>query len=517
MNGIPKKKKRWIWFVAIGAVLILLLVVPMMLMQGEGKTTSARQYKTVTAETGTISKTVSASGTVEAQAALTLLSSIGGIKVDKVLVENGDALKTGQPIASLDMETLEQTASRLDSEIKQLDTQLSGMDGQKAPKEIRTPSDGRVKQVFAGVGSNVTNIIADKRALAILSTDKKMKVEFDVQGQNLTVSSEVKVQLSSGKKVDGMISSISDDKTICTVLMNDSLGTIGERVSILISDQRMGEGTLEVNKPLFIQAAGGTVKQIHIKVNETVSANDKLFTLKREPSSSKYNAVYLSRQQKASDYARILGYISCPMLTVPVDGVIENLAIQDGMVMGSDTTIANIKTNGLKITAAIDEIDRPFIQQGQKANVLLDAMPDKPLEAKIVKVSPLGKNVNGATSYAATLDFTNNPTVFAGMNATVIIVIEEKQNAILLPLVALQQNGNENFVYLQGAKPGTIGEKVIIKTGISDGKKVEIVQGLKTGDIIIYPEAVSESNTSSLGSGIIPPNPFKMQDQLEGK
>lgn len=499
MNNTPKKKKKWwIWLIVL-VVVAALVVVGLILAQGmAARRAEASTYKTVTVQTGDITKTVTSTGTLQAQDTITL-STVGGVKLNEVLVKVGDAVKAGQPIASLDSAALGQTASKLNSDITQLSAQLSRMNGQTAPDEIKSPVDGRVMQIYAQKGGNAADIIAGSGALVVLSTDGKMKVALSALSSPVTVNQKLTVQLENGKKVTGYVASVSADGTGCVVTIDDKGANVGEKVTVYNLSQQLGEGALSINKPLPVTALGGTVESIKVKLNEEVSRNDTLVTIKDEPSSNSYDTQYYDLQSKIADYAQVQKLILYPMLVFPVDGVISDLNIQDDMTIAVDSAVAKLHTNGLNVVVGVDELDMPQIKIGQDAKLTMDALPGKEMPAKIVKISPLGNSQSGATTYDVTLDFQSSDSLYEGMNVTANITVDHRSNAILIPLDALQESNGETFVYMAGDKKNGLGEKRTVTTGISDGTNVEVLTGLQSGEKIIYQPKVTGQQSQDAG------------------
>ena len=77
--------------------------------------------------------------------------------------------------------------------------------------------------------------------------------------------------------------------------------------------------------------------------------------------------------------------------------------------------------------------------------------------------------------------------MLAGMNASVSIEVETKDNILLIPVDALEEDESGVYVYTSyDEKTETFGDPVQVTTGISDGENVEIVSGLSEGSEFWY-------------------------------
>ena len=84
-----------------------------------------------------------------------------------------------------------------------------------------------------------------------------------------------------------------------------------------------------------------------------------------------------------------------------------------------------------------------------------------------------------------------------GMNASATITIEEKDQILTLPMNALQEQGDQTFVYTEKSEDGTLSGEVEIETGLTDGNTVEITSGLSEGETVYYMRSDGNSTGSS--------------------
>jgi hypothetical protein len=86
----------------------------------------------------------------------------------------------------------------------------------------------------------------------------------------------------------------------------------------------------------------------------------------------------------------------------------------------------------------------------------------------------------------------------SGMSATVEIIAEERRNVLVLLVSTIIDNGKEKYVLVKKDN------KIIrqqIETGLSDGKSIEIINGLSEGDIVVVPqEKMFKGRPSSVSS-----------------
>ncbi len=169
------------------------------------KATANANYMVARAQIGDIELNVSASGTVVAAASREVAALMSGT-VEKLEVEEGDRVKEGDVIAVIDDDGLRQEIEKIESSLKQQNLSLSRLKNNLGDFYIKAPADGRVKSLKARVGEDVGTTTRTYGALAIISTDGKMKITIRPrEGLSLTEGEEVLVRLEDGTEVAGKV------------------------------------------------------------------------------------------------------------------------------------------------------------------------------------------------------------------------------------------------------------------------------------------------------------------------
>lgn len=161
------------------------------------------------------------------------------------------------------------------------------------------------------------------------------------------------------------------------------------------------------------------------------------------------------------------------------------------------TTAFTIAGNEEMILAiSVDELDINSVEKGQQAEVTFDAIEEETFEGTVTKVGTSASASGGVAKYTVEITIPASEEMKAGMNASATIVIEKKENIITIPVNALQERGNEVFVYTEKDEEGNLSGEKSVSTGLSDGNIVEITEGLSEGDTIYYQKTGVENNSS---------------------
>jgi len=200
----------------------------------------------------------------------------------------------------------------------------------------------------------------------------------------------------------------------------------------------------------------------------------------------------LESQLRLSDiYAPVSGTILLPDLAGDKDK--KGKTIERGVTVSQgDILLAIGNTEGLSMTAEVDELEVLKIKKDQEVRIFVDAF-GATLQGRVAHISSQaiksdeGKRVaNFEVAVAVeSLPADLREKLRLGMSANMEIMILNKPAVILLPIQAVALAGKDRFVTVR-EKGGSATKKVKVETGITTSDAVEITAGLKAGDEVVY-------------------------------
>ena len=149
------------------------------------------------------------------------------------------------------------------------------------------------------------------------------------------------------------------------------------------------------------------------------------------------------------------------------------------------------------VSINVDELDITSVKEGQTAKITLDAIDGEEFEGTITSVSSEASSGSSSAKYPVEITFDKTDDMRIGMTASASISIDEAEDAVLIPVDALQEKGNKTFVYTEKDSDGNLSVEVEVETGLSNGNKVEITSGLKSRDTVYYLKTTSSGSSDS--------------------
>jgi membrane fusion protein (multidrug efflux system) len=252
------------------------------------------------------------------------------------------------------------------------------------------------------------------------------------------------------------------------------------------------------------------VAGVHVRVGQTVPANQLIVSLDKSGASSQYyqaEAAYrnaekslermkslyaegavslqsLDGTQTAYDvaHANFVAARSMVQLTTPISGVVTAVNVTIGDLAMPGATVATVaKIDRIKAIFSLNEVDVTAVRVGQEVEVVSDARPDLTVRGTIVEVSRSADVRSRSFEVRALVANTRDRWFRSGMFATVRLRISSQAEVLHVPAVAIQTDGITSRVFV--VKGGRAFQRAV-KTGISDGAQTAILEGILPTDSV---------------------------------
>ncbi len=213
----------------------------------------------------------------------------------------------------------------------------------------------------------------------------------------------------------------------------------------------------------------------------------------------------------------------------PTGGVVLQKYVEQGAIITSGLSLNSTGTNIIQIgdtdrmyvDVTVDETDIANVDEGQKVEVSFESYPGVPFEGKVARIDPQAVVEQNVTSVHVRVEVDNSSPTFRllkpGMNSTCEFVLEEKENVVSVPTEAVREDDKGKYVETSaGGKPskddpttffGVKKTRVGVETGMEGNDGVEIVSGLKGGEMIIT-QTIEPAPPTAPGGAVGGGSPF---------
>lgn len=318
MDKTKKKNvRRYILWGVLAVVVAGLAMLPALARQQDAQDGPVASVLEATVKEGSVQATVRGGGTLEAGDGEDI-ELPADVKITEFLVKNGQEVKKGDPVAKIDKVSALTAVTEIRTSMAAVEKQMETFSDEKSASTVTAPAGGRVKAIYANPGDSVTQVLVEHGGLALLSLDGRMCVTLTVSSQ-LIPGDSINVTLDSGKTVTGRVESNLNGEL--TVTIADNGYAVGDTVTL----EGLGSGSLEIHNPWLATAFNGTVSQVNIRLEQTVSSGGSLFTLKDTDYTAQRELLAETHRDYEELLQKLLTWQDTGVITAPCDGLVSGI------------------------------------------------------------------------------------------------------------------------------------------------------------------------------------------------
>ncbi len=490
------------------------------------------KYKTTKAESRLLKKEIDINARVFPMKEVKVSSEVPGT-IEWIGVEEGDFVAKGQHIASIEhselLDALKQAQAQKRKAEAELEKARAGarqedlLIAREALKEaeilvnsskidlvnsIKSTSDFLDKKVSEldifftdpdlrnSINLN-NNKIKDKRAKEIedarfalnIKLDKVYSFAKQIKGATDITDMKTVDVLHSGELVSETLADIQDLINMLEQAAQDALDIWPKDPSLLAIQNKMYDlrpkfsaEKQSIDKYISaLQLAYSKYKQSEANLNKLLAGT------RPEDIKALEAALELAKAQVSAAQSKL----SKASITAPVSGTVSKLYKEQGEYVNSMEPILSIITDGVYVKADVPEVDISKIKQGMDVDLRFDAYKSKRFKGTVYFISPAQKEKNNIVYYEIKILIDDKDAkkyeILPGMTATVFVPTVNKEAKLALPKSIIRKDDKGSFVMVLDPKAVNpfLPQKKYLKLGDTDGKYVEILDGIKSSDKVI--------------------------------
>ncbi len=407
--------------------------------------------QTITANQGSLTATVGATGTVRPdQTAILTWQTTGD--VDQVSVQAGQVITAGQELASLAQSSLPQAVILAQSDLITAQRQLSDLQN----------SQIAAQQALQGVNKSQQAVYDAQRAM-VRFDQKNYKDDLD-RAKNDVVD-----------KKDALDQAQKDFDPYKDW---DPTNTTRQNFEQRLTDAQIAydEAVRKVNElELQQQTAQANFDAANAALADAQRAYDKV---KDGPNPDDITVLQ-------NRIAAAQATLAMAKLTAPFAGTITEVDAKPGDQVIPGTIAFRLDNLGrLLVDVKLSEVDINSIKVWQPVTLSFDAIQDKQYQGVVSQVAPVGDVIQGVVNFDVTVELTDaDQDVKPGMTAAVNIIVDQITDALLVPNRAVRVVNGKQVVYL--LNNGQLVETPVTLGASSDSQSQVTNGSIQVGDQIV--------------------------------
>jgi len=197
---------------------------------------------------------------------------------------------------------------------------------------------------------------------------------------------------------------------------------------------------------------------------------------------SDYDAQVAAAAAARAQAQQVSAQIGERVITAPFSGWVSLRNISAGAMAGQGTTIATISdVSTIKLDFPVPETMLSVIQPGQTIEALSAAWPGQPFRGQIHTIDPVVDPATRAVTVRARIPNADR-RLRPGMMLTVGIETAPRMS-LSVPELAVIGEGDGRYVFVLDGEG--VARRRQVRTGLREGGRVEIVEGLEPGQRVI--------------------------------
>ncbi len=450
------RSKKTAKILVAAAVVAALAAAGIISLTGRSATANAEVvYQVASLKTGTLKKTVSGSGTLEAASETPVLAPVA-LSVTAVRIEEGQSVRSGDVVADIDVSTLYTAVSALRAEIDSLDRRIANLSsGSDSAETVKAPVSGRVKQAFVQPDDEVNDVLAQKGALLVISADGRLSFSFTLKRTPPPRRARrLRVTVQDAGTYDGTVQAIATDKKTLTVTITDDGPKPEQRQPRSLTKRRPQRGPRR--EPPHHSHRAGRDRKERVRQRERKSVSRHLPAQDREPALGFGELLPARRRsgyRRRSSSCTPSRYRTRARWWLPATVSSPSAPQGEPPCQGGRVDVHPVLGSALSLKAAVDGFRRRQRFRGAEGRDHGGRRPWQEVRRQRREHLAGGKAVNGVTTYGVNISV-DGDALRIGMNATADIVAEERAGVLMVPPVALQKQApNSTCGYTPANRP----------------------------------------------------------------
>jgi len=479
-----KRVRRWWWL-----VLVVALVVGggyVFTRSGGGGSEPAR-WRTATVTRGDLLVSISASGSVRPAAEVEVRSRATGVVRD-VLVDEGQRISAGQVLVLIDDPDAAAAVRTAQANLDAAQARLGQAEAQRTSQAAQDAA--QVRQAQAGVDAaraRLANLLAGSRPEEVQQAEEAVRVAAAT-----LVLAQRDFERSEQLFRDGFISQQQLDLAKAQL------------------DQARAQHRSALER-LNLVKAGATAEQIAearaaVRQAEAALQQARARQLEEPVRQQQIAAARAEVRQAGTALANAASRLAETRIRAPVAGVVVKRSVEVGQSViggtaGSGTPVLSLAVD-IPVLAAVmvDEADIAQVRPGITAEVRADGLPGETFSGVVAAISPTSQLVSNVVQYEVTVEVTDPRRLLKfGMTVEAEFILVQRRGVLLVPREALRGEETKAVMIVEGERL----VPRVVRTGGTDGRMVEILDGVREGETLYLGENRTQQTAPSQ-----PRNPF---------
>jgi HlyD family secretion protein len=415
-----RRRPRW-WFVVAAVAVIVAIVVSVIAVRSRA---AAVTYTTVPVQTGSLSQTVTASGTLNPQNTINVGTQISGT-ISEIDADFNAHVRKGQVLAKIDPSSFQAALDQARASLAQsaAQAQASGATASGGPAAVAA-AQAQAQAQAAAARVAAANSDASRAAIATAQSNV-------VKAQSALALAQQTVARDRALLAQGYIAQAQADADVSNATAAQS-ALDGARVAVTQAQAQSAASAASVAQATAQQAA------------QSDQAGVQGATAAAQAATHDAGVAAIGIQQAQVKQAE--QNLAHTIITSPVDGTVIARGVSIGQTVAASFSTPTLYTiaqdlTKMELDLAVGEPDIGRLRAGDGVDFTVLAYPNRTFHATVQQVRQNPTTVSNVVTYQTVVIVSNTDGALRpGMTANATIAVAHVDNATIVPLAAFGYN-----------------------------------------------------------------------------
>lgn len=477
-------------------IVVILIVVAFVAFKFKGSRNNKKDDRIEVARRGEFIVKLRETGNLEPLISVEVKSNVYG-EVEKIFVKNGVQVKRGQPLLKIDDKQIREQKVQAEADLSAADAQLEQAKNRtKLTQERQATAIKEAQDAVETAQLNYESTLSNSRQ-QISQAETEIESTRDAIEQDKIALQQAQIALEQAKLTLSQYESAEESAKIAL----DNAKSEFERYQELYEKQYVSKKALEDAKAQYanaqsqyesakkrVESQKETIKSHQQSIEsqenaikmrgktlaskvtnlellkESRRALEKQAKVRQRTAQTQYEQILKTSKEevaisKSAEVSAQAAYhraksllenakeqLEWTTIKAPMSGTVTQLNVEEGEIVISGrsafSSVPPIMTIGdlskMIVKTWINQIDISKVKLGQKAEIKVDAYPDKKFSGRVSKIAPSGQLRENVIKFEVEIEVVGSPEeLHPGMTADVNIIVVNRDNVLQLPIEAV--------------------------------------------------------------------------------
>lgn len=268
-----------------------------------------------------------------------------------------------------------------------------------------------------------------------------------------------------------------------------------DEASVTKAQKQAQESLLEAQwslKEAQMKLDGGSAEQSREEDLEKAALAGTTYELQLQSLANSVTSKQLALSNIQEQIDKYTAYLEKTVITAPCNGVVTAVSHDAGDELQAGAAVATVSNNAsVFVGIVVTQDDITGVSLGQTCSVTMDAFEELPFDGIVDSITTTpARSASGTPSYTVSVKLSGDTAkVYEGMSGSATLITRQQKDVLYVTTRTVYSRDGQSYVKVK--QDDGAAQETAVTTGFSDGRNVEITDGLSEGQTVLIESQVT--------------------------